>query len=47
MKKENNIEKVSSECAEEYGMGSVGEPKKYVPNKVKEVEGISNAVTID
>lgn len=32
--------------SEEYGMGSVGSPKKYVPNKVKETD-INNVVEID
>ena len=31
----------------EFGMDSVGEVKKYVPNKVKEVEDLGNVVSID
>lgn len=33
--------------SQEFGMGSVGEPKKHKPNVVKEVEGFSNVVSID
>ncbi len=42
-----NIEKCDDKNEEEFGMGSVGEVKKHVPNKVEEVEGISNSVTIE
>jgi len=31
----------------EFGMGSVGEVKKFKPNKVKEVEDLGNVVSID
>jgi len=30
-----------------FGMDSVGEVKKYVPNKVREVEDLGNVVSID
>lgn len=31
----------------EFGMSSVGEVKKYKPNKIKEVEDLENVVSID
>ncbi len=31
----------------EFGMDSVGDPKKYKPNVVKEVEDLGNVVSID
>ncbi len=44
--KENNIEKIDDQNEKEFGMGSVGEVKKHVPNKVVEGE-CENEVTID
>lgn len=47
MKKEEKTTIPSDDNMGKFGMDSVGEPKKYVPNKVKEVEGINNSVEID
>lgn len=53
MKKKHEIERdeVSMEdfmipLDERYGMGQVGEPKKFVPNKIEETE-TNNSVCID
>ncbi len=45
--KTNDIEKESAENDEQFGMANVGEPKKYVPNKVTEVEDLENVVEIN
>ncbi len=44
---EENINKQDEGESKEFGMGSVGEVPKHVPNKVEEVEGVENAVTIE
>lgn len=38
---------IEDEGEEQFGMADVNEPKKYTPNKVTEVEGVNNAVTIE
>lgn len=38
---------IEDEGEEEFGMAGVGEPKKYVPNKVTEVEDLENVVEIN
>lgn len=37
---------IEDEGEEQFGMANVGEPKKYVPNKVTEVEDMGNVVEI-
>ncbi len=44
---ENKREKTTIPSDEEFGMGSVGEVKKFKPYKVREVEGINNSVEIE
>ncbi len=47
MKKEEKTTIPSDDNEGSFGMDSVGEVKKHVPNKVKEVEGVSNVVEIN
>lgn len=38
---------IEGEGETQFGMADVGEPKKYKPNVVKEVEDLENVVSID